>query len=125
VAKAGETLVWWLLLIGLWISTLSTVTGQELLVAAVAGLPCAVVATVGRRVYGGRWRPARAWTLPLKIVRDCATLFSRQAAVRRIPVRADVKAVETVIVSVSPATVVLDDKDGSLLVHALGREGRE
>jgi hypothetical protein len=32
------------------------------------------------------------------------------------------KAVRTVVVSASPNTVVLDDKDGSLRVHAVGRE---
>jgi multisubunit Na+/H+ antiporter MnhE subunit len=124
VAKAGETLLWWILLVAVWISTLNSVTAQELVVASVAGLACALVATSTRGAYRGSWKLSRAWSLPLAVVRDCATLFSRDAAVRRVPLRPKEKAVKTLIVSAAPGTVVLDDKGQSLLVHALGREAR-
>jgi multisubunit Na+/H+ antiporter MnhE subunit len=125
VARAGETLVWWLVLVGVWVSTLSTVTAQEVVAATVAGLPCAVAATVARRTYRGRWKPVRAWRLPVAILRDCAALLSRDSAIRRIPVQPKEKAVQTMVVSASPGTVVLDDEGRSLVVHAVGREARE
>jgi hypothetical protein len=122
MAGAVETAVWWAVLVGIWLTTLSSVDGQDLVLAAVLAVPCAIVATLVRRAYGGRWRPARAWTLPWQVLRGCAALVSRRAELREIPVRPIRKAIKTVVVSASPNTVVLDDKDDSLRVHALGRE---
>ncbi|MEV4317055.1 hypothetical protein [Actinocrispum sp. NPDC049592] len=121
MARAGETLLWWVALVGLWVSTLSTITTQELVAAAVAGVPCALVAMFARRAYGGEWRLSRAWSLPVAIVRDCAKLFSRETGIHRIPVEPHEKAVKTMVVSASPGTVVLDDED-DLTVHTLGRQ---
>lgn len=120
MARAVESIVWWAVLVGVWLCTLSTVTTQELVLAAVAAVPCALVATALRAAYQGRWKPTRAWSLPMRIVRECASLFSR-ASLRKIPVDTARKAVKTVVVSASPGTVVLDDKDDELLVHSLGR----
>jgi multisubunit Na+/H+ antiporter MnhE subunit len=114
--------VWWAVLVGVWLTTLSAVNWQDLLVAAALAIPCAVAATLLRVAYGGRWRPARAWTLPVEIARGCAALSSRQTELRRMPVSSLRKGVKTVLVSASPGTVVLDDDDDSLLVHALGDE---
>jgi hypothetical protein len=114
--------VWWAVLVGIWLTTLSSVEGQDLLVAAVAAVPCALVATFVRGVYCGHWRPSSGWTLPVAIARGCAALFSRHTELRRIPSGSLRKAVKTVIVSASPGTVVLDDEGDSLLVHALGDE---
>jgi multisubunit Na+/H+ antiporter MnhE subunit len=122
MARAVESVVWWAVLVGVWLTTLSAVNWQDLLVAAVLAVPCAVAATLLRGAYDGRWRPARAWTLPVEIARGCAALFSRRAELRRIPVTALRKGVKTVVVSASPGTVVLDDDGDSLLVHALGDE---
>ncbi|GAA3440539.1 hypothetical protein GCM10018954_101630 [Kutzneria kofuensis] len=114
--------MWWAVLVGIWLTTLSTVNWQDLLVAAVLAVPCVVAATLLRVAYGGRWRPARAWTLPLEIVRGCGALFSRHKELRHIPVSSLRKGVKTVVVSASPGAVVLDDDGDSLLVHALGDE---
>jgi multisubunit Na+/H+ antiporter MnhE subunit len=123
MARAVESVVWWTVLVGVWLTTLSTVNWQDLLVAAVVAVPCALAATMLRGVYHGCWRPASAWTLPLAVVRGCAALFSRHTQLRHIPARpAARKAIKTVIVSASPGTVVLDDKGDSLLVHGLGDE---
>jgi multisubunit Na+/H+ antiporter MnhE subunit len=122
MSRAVESGVWWAALIGVWLTTLSTVNWQDLLVAAALAAPCAVIATLVRRVYGGRWQPASAWLLPVDIVRGSGALFARRATLRRIPVSRLRKGVRTVVVSASPGTVVLDDKDDALLVHALGDE---
>ena len=122
MARAVETAVWWAVLVGVWLTTLSSVDGQDLVLAAVLAVPCAITATVVRGAYGGRWQPASAWPLPLAVIRGCGALFSRHAERRTIPVRPIQKAVKTVIVSASPNTVVLDDKGSELQVHALGRE---
>jgi multisubunit Na+/H+ antiporter MnhE subunit len=122
MSRAVESGVWWAVLVGVWLTTLSTVNWQDLLVAAVLAVPCAIIATLGRRVYDGRWQPASAWHLPLDIARGSGTLFSRRARLREIPVSAVRKGVKTIVVSASPGTVVLDDKDDALLVHVLGDE---
>jgi multisubunit Na+/H+ antiporter MnhE subunit len=122
MSRAVESGVWWAVLVGVWLTTLSAVNWQDLLVAAVLAVPCAIIATLVRRAYGGRWRPASAWRLPADIVRGCGALLARRATLRRIPVSGLRKGVKTVVVSASPGTVVLDDKDDALLVHALGDE---
>ena len=124
MARAAETLIWWLVLVGVWTSTLSTVSAEELVVAGCCGLACAVLATTARAVYRGSWRLARAWTLPVDIIRDCAALFSRESVVRRVTVSPAAKAVRTLVVSASPGTVVLDDEGDALTVHAVGRAAR-
>ncbi|REH39386.1 hypothetical protein BCF44_113241 [Kutzneria buriramensis] len=114
--------MWWAVLVGIWLTTLSSVDAQDLVLAAALAVPWAIAATLVRRAYGGRWRPAQAWTLPWQVLRGCAALFSRHAELREIQVQPIRKAVKTVVVSASPNTVVLDDKGSSLRVHALGRE---
>jgi hypothetical protein len=86
--RAVETLVWWAVLVGVWLTTLSSMNGQDLAVAAVLAVPCALAATAVRAIYG------------LSGVR---------------------KAVKTIVVSSWPTSVVLDDKDDTLLVHPLRR----
>jgi hypothetical protein len=122
MSRAVESGVWWAVLVGVWLTTLSTVNWQDLLVAAALAVPCAIIATLVRQGYGGRWRPASAWRLPLEITRGSAALFSRRARLQEIPVSAVRKGVKTIVVSASPGTVVLDDQDDALLVHALGDE---
>jgi multisubunit Na+/H+ antiporter MnhE subunit len=122
MTKVIESAVWWAVLVGVWLTTLSSFDWQDFVLAAVTAVPCAVAAAGVRRAYGGRWRPASAWTLPMAVIRGCGALFSRRKQLRHIPVRSVQKAVRTVIVSASPGTVVLDDDGDSLLVHALGRE---
>jgi multisubunit Na+/H+ antiporter MnhE subunit len=122
MSRVVESVVWWAVLVGVWLTTLSTMNWQDLLVAAVLAVPCAIIATLVRQGYDGRWRLSSAWRLPLEIVRGIGALFSRRAGLRKIPVSRLRKGVKTVVVSASPGTVVLDDKDDALLVHALGDE---
>lgn len=122
MVRAVESAVWWAVLVGVWLTTLSAVNWQDLLVAAVVAVPCAVIAASVRLAYEGRWRPDSAWRLPIDIARGSAALGSSHAELRRIPVSALRKGVKTVVVSASPGTVVLDDNGDSLLVHSLGDE---
>jgi hypothetical protein len=48
MAKAVEWAMWWALLVGVWLTTLSS---MDLLVAAVVAVPCALVGTLMRRAY--------------------------------------------------------------------------
>ncbi|MFI9383400.1 hypothetical protein [Kutzneria sp. NPDC052558] len=122
MARAVESAVWWVVLVGVWLTTLNAVNWQDLLVAAVAAVPCALLATLVRATYRGRWRPASARALPAEVARGCVALFRRRTTLRHEKVRPLQKAVRTVIISASPGTVVLDDEGDSLLVHALGDE---
>ncbi|GAB3893410.1 hypothetical protein GCM10029964_070140 [Kibdelosporangium lantanae] len=106
---------------GVWLVAAGTVTGQELSLAGATGLGCAWLAVVLRGIYDGQWRLVSAWGLPVAIVRDVGVLFSADTSLRKVDVRPAVKAVKTIVMSASPGTVVLDDRNGSLLVHTLGR----
>lgn len=73
-----EVLPWWLGLIGLWVLTLSTPSWPEIVVAAVAAVPCAFAARAARRAVGGAWRPRPSWlrwllTIPGTAVRESAS----------------------------------------------------
>jgi multisubunit Na+/H+ antiporter MnhE subunit len=139
-----ESLVWWVLCIGVWLVSLSAVAWQELIVAALAALPCGVLATLARVVAGNAWRLRPAWLgplalLPVAIVTDTAQVL--WAAVRRRPVEfsektlaqgrgenslaAGRRALATLILSASPGTFVTDtDVDsGSVLVHKYAWRG--
>jgi hypothetical protein len=111
LGRVRSLLVWWCALVAVWLTAAGTVTTQA----------CAWAAVVLRGIYGREWRLVSAWGLPVAIVRESGALFSGHANVRRVDVRPAVKAVRTLVLSASPGTVVLDDKDGSLLVHTLGR----
>jgi len=118
--KSVGTLAWWCVLVGVWLTAAGAVTTQEVALAGATGLVGAWAAVVLRGMYGGEWRLVSAWGLPVAIVRDTPALFSGQTGLRRVEVRPAVRAVKTIVLSASPGTVVLDDKDGSLLVHTLG-----
>lgn len=61
VTAAFEVVVWWGLMLGIWVLTLSSVPLEELIVAVAASLPCAVAVCASRRAAGGRWRPHLGW----------------------------------------------------------------
>lgn len=137
---AMETVVWWVLLVGLWVLTLSSVSVAEVVVAASCALPCAALATAGRQVSGARWRPAVAWlrwfaVLPVAVCTDTWRLFvatprlirgtgswrhielpddpsAARAAARR--------AAAVLTVSATPGTLVADTPpEKPMLVHVL------
>lgn len=68
-ATLAEIAVWWAMLVGVWLLTLSSsVNAAELVVAGACALPCAVAARLARAAVDGHWRfrlSWLAWTGPL------------------------------------------------------------
>ncbi|WP_019925453.1 Na+/H+ antiporter subunit E [Nocardia sp. BMG111209] len=52
-----ESVIWWPVFVVTWLATLTAVTAQELLAAALFAVPCAVLAPRLRRLVRGRWCP--------------------------------------------------------------------
>jgi multisubunit Na+/H+ antiporter MnhE subunit len=140
-----EVAFWWAVGVGLWLLTLSSVSGQELVAAIATGLPCAVMAVLARRAVRGPLRPRPAWLrwllpVPVAVLTDSVRVLGVAAGAlvgRRIP-DGDLRrvtlprddsaedwqnrqAAAVVLVSASPGTVVIDvDPDsGEALVHEL------
>ena len=150
MAFATEVAVWWALLTGLWLITLSSLSAGEALIAAGCALPAALAAAAARRAMEGAWRPVTRWVTwvgPLVVSIPVDTWLVLAVAARRLlHPTADVgdtverlhvprhegstgaarAALGTFAVSVTPATMVLDwDADrGEVLVHRLVRSSR-
>lgn len=58
---AFEVVLWWGLMVGIWVLTLSSVPFEELVIAVAGALPCAVAVRSSRRAAGGQWRPHLSW----------------------------------------------------------------
>ena len=141
MGRVVEVLVWWALLLGVWLLTLVAFSVAELVAGAVAAVPCAIVAVVGRRAVGGAWRVRPGWLrwlvpLPLAIVSDtyrvlvvalrCRPRSRRLGEVRLRPERTKrvaraQQAIATTVLSASPRTLVVDARpdEGVLAVHPL------
>lgn len=81
-----EVLWWSAVGFGVWLLTLSTVTGEDLLVAAGCAVPCGVAARAARSAMAGRWRLHPRWSwwlLPLVAAVVTETLRLWWAALRR------------------------------------------
>lgn len=142
--RVVETTVWWGLLLGVWVLTLSTIPVVELAVAAAAALPCALAAVAGRRAVAGCWRVRPRWlrwafVLPVAVVADaCRVLVvplrphartgSEPGELREVPLAHDPdparanghRALAAAVVSVTPGTYVVDDVEQDRLVaHSL------
>jgi multisubunit Na+/H+ antiporter MnhE subunit len=139
MGRTVEILCWWVLLTGLWLVTLSSVSAPELLAAGFCAIPCAFAARTARRAMNGAWRPTPRWfswlpRLPHAIVTDTAMAL---ALVLRHPERASGEletvdlpdeppevvharqAIGTVVIGCSPGTMVVDCPPRALIVHRL------
>jgi multisubunit Na+/H+ antiporter MnhE subunit len=138
-----ETVVWWVILVGVWLVTLNAFSYQELAVAAVLALPCAVAARAARRAAEVRWAVGASWSrwllaLPGAILHDTVGVLGLAMRRRtrededefrelRLPTesddasRAGREALTTEILSATPGSVVVDANDDHdrLLVHAV------
>lgn len=93
VRHVPEVASWWVVCVGLWLLTLSSISTSEVVVATAAGLPCAVLAVLARRAVEGSWPPRPAWAcwllpLPVAVVADSVRVLGLAAGVlvgRRIP----------------------------------------
>jgi len=140
-----EAACWWIACTAVWLATLGTITKAELVVAAGAGLPCAVLACASRRAMRLRARiPARVWRwaflVPVTAVTDLVRVAgwavratsgrgrSSRIVSRALPPGESApatgwRATAAVAVSATPGTLVLDvDPDsGVALMHAIVR----
>lgn len=138
-----ELVVWAGLCFGIWFLTLSSVTSEDVLLAALAAVLAAICAVGGRRFAGGRWRLRMAWVrwyvgLPVSILLDTIKVLSLVYSARRnygrterlgLPtdeehdVAAGRCAIGAMAVSSAPGTYVVDaDPDEHrMTVHAVGR----
>jgi multisubunit Na+/H+ antiporter MnhE subunit len=135
-----EVLVWWAVLTGVWVSTVSTVTTPDLVVGAVCAVPCAVVALLARRALRSRWRvhPAALRRLPAVVVgavtdtvrvllgrtdhpRVREVVLPEVGGGRDPAAQETYRALATIAVAATPGSVVLDERGRrALVVHALG-----
>ncbi|HET6877615.1 MAG TPA: hypothetical protein VFH38_08815 [Jatrophihabitans sp.] len=142
-----ELVVWAGLCFGIWLLTLSSVTSEDILLAALAAALAAVCAVAGRKVAGGRWRGRLAWTrwylgLPVAILLDTVKVLALVYSARRhygrmqtldLPEGEDHDlaagrcAIGALGMSASPATYVVDaDPDEhKMIVHTVGSPAPE
>ncbi|HLI55212.1 MAG TPA: Na+/H+ antiporter subunit E [Acidimicrobiales bacterium] len=140
---AGEILLWWGASFGVWLISLSALSGQELLVAALASIPCGAAAYGTRRVIGDTWTARPRWlgaalVLPVAIVTDTAQVLWAAATGKRgrfVRVRTGFagdstearagRGVAVALVSTSPGSYALDIDPGTgeMLVHSLAPKG--
>jgi hypothetical protein len=132
-------LAWWLGLTGLWLLTLSSLSAPELVAAAAAALPCALVARPARLAMKGAWRPRLGWArwpaaIPLAALRESAralaVVFRRPGAGRFDDVELPEEpgsvhearlAISAIVVGSTPAAMVVATPPGArrLVVHRL------
>ncbi|MHB2022705.1 MAG: hypothetical protein ACYCO3_05160 [Mycobacteriales bacterium] len=142
--RALEAGLWWGIAFGIWLLSLSALSGQEITVAALVSLPCGVIAVAARLVTQHSWGLRSAWLrpalwLPLAIVTDSAQVFASVfrrncGEFRRVSVSEAVghgpgpqgrRAFATFFVSVTPGSYVadIDPETGEALVHVLSKGG--
>jgi multisubunit Na+/H+ antiporter MnhE subunit len=132
-----EVAVWWAILVVVWLGTVSVVTAQEWLAAAVLAVPCAVAARHGRRAAGAHWAPGAGWTrwllaLPQAVLHDTAAMLvlavrgdrTSEDGFAELPLPDDDagagrEALATVVLSATPGSVVVDAHDQRLTVHTV------
>lgn len=82
VRRVAEATLWTAACFGLWMLTLSSINKQDITAAAIAAVPCGVLAVLGRQVVEGSWRfelpPVLRFTLllPVVVVLDTVRLLA-------------------------------------------------
>jgi multisubunit Na+/H+ antiporter MnhE subunit len=136
--RAGlEIAGWWAVLVLVWLATLNAYSVEELSVAGVLAVPCAIVARTARRAGAGHWTVRAGWVrwlwwLPWSVVRDTVAVLAlatrpdgddfRTVALAGATTTAELdshEALATAVLSASPGSVVVDADEDHLLVHAL------
>jgi hypothetical protein len=132
------------LLVVLWVSTLTTVNGVELVAATGCALVCVAVGLATRRALGIAQRPRWAWLrwlphLPGAVVGDLGRLAVGIVRARRdgtplgtprtltLPdehhARADARrALGTIAIGATPGSYVAENEEGTFVLHALSDE---
>lgn len=138
-----EAVLWWAAALGVWLLTLSSVTGQDLAIAVPTSLACGVAAVVTRRTLALRLVPdpwVARWALrqPLALVTDTVAMLALpwrvlvgradEGRLVRVPVRTGprrraplTRAAAVVLVSSTPGSVALDvdEESGELVLHVM------
>ncbi|HET6908165.1 MAG TPA: Na+/H+ antiporter subunit E [Mycobacteriales bacterium] len=138
-----EFVLWWAVVTGVWMASLSAWSWHDLVVAAGCGIPAALCAVGGRRAVRGAWRmpkDALRWLLhlPAAVVVDALRVFSLpfrrrpEAMTQFVSVDLGVTgqsaraaghfAAATLVLSLTPGSyfVATDPKKGTALLHAVG-----
>ncbi|MHB1594854.1 MAG: hypothetical protein ACYCO9_09895 [Streptosporangiaceae bacterium] len=135
---------WWGAAVAIWALTLSSVSGPEVIAAAICGLPCALAARAGRKAAGGRWRPRARWAawagpLLVSVPADAARLLAvtvRRLVAGEVPgelhrirlptgeprdVCAARHALAVLAVSATPGTFVVDSNSerDTIVIHTM------
>ncbi len=142
---ALELVAWWCATVAVWMLSLSAYSSQDLVVALVCGLPCAVMAVLARRAVRGAWRPPAAavrWAaaLPWSVASDTLRVLSmpwrpsarsRAGELREVAMgatgdtarAAGRRALGSVLISSTPGAYVVDTdpEAGTALVHTVTR----
>lgn len=149
LAVVAEVIVWWAAGLGVWLLTLSSVDGPDLIVATPLALVGGVLAVVARRALGGDWpypHGALRWArrLPVAIGYDTVRILARpwtwvlgrrpdEGRMVRVPVMPGPdpqstarRAAAVFLVSLTPGSYAVhtDDDTGELLVHSMGGNPR-
>lgn len=135
------------LLVGVWVTTLSSIATSDMAAAAGSALLCALAAVATRRAVEGVWRPSMRWAgwllrLPAAVLLDTFRVLGvaarhfghRSRSVGRVerielphdadPSRARARAaLGTMTLSAAPGSFVfeVDEDQGVLVLHTLVR----
>ena len=146
LARILEIVFWWAACLGVWLVSLSAISGQDLLVAVLVSLPCGVIAVAGRLAAKNRWGFDPVWVrsavvLPFAIVNDAVQLIVRvllapgtRGELVKVPItdaagrtpRADGRrGVATFLTTMTPSSIVtdVDPETGDALVHVIQVRG--
>jgi multisubunit Na+/H+ antiporter MnhE subunit len=138
IRAVGEVGAWSVVLVGVWVATLTVATGGDVLVGVLCAVPVGIVARLARRALGPPVQPpaeAFRWLallppavvgdllrLPAAIARAAARKDSGSGEFRDVPVARPGAARATWaawILSASPGSYAVDVDDRRLRVHAL------
>jgi multisubunit Na+/H+ antiporter MnhE subunit len=144
--RVAETLLWAAACFSLWLLTLSSINKQDITAAAIAALPCGVLAVLARHVVQGAWRfelsplARLLLLLPVVIVLDSVRLLAVPLRVLagRDDGKGDIKSIRAPTiegddpaaagrrallgagVSATPGTIIMDaTPDGVVRVHQM------
>ena len=127
--RVVEFLIWWAALSLVWLGTLNVGSPVDIGLGVFVAALGALTSTVARAALDASWRPSTRWLrwvarLPAAVLIDTGrVLFGRSAATtREAPVAGprDGVAVAGALVNATPATVVRDAHDRTLVLHAVG-----
>lgn len=145
LATLVEVVVWWALMVGVWVITLSSAPPMELYISAAAALPCALLMPRVRRTVEAAWRPDWRWSrwflvLPFSVLADTVRVFAAVFvhAVTRRPLEVELTeirlqphddparaaahgALAMVTVSATPGSFVMDSRPErhALVLHQI------